>query len=476
MGDVNIVKTNSLSSANANILAVDINNAGGTIKYLSNVTLTIGASGRDFTTVKEAFDYIDSSIVSPSTKINIIVDDGTYTSTVRLSAINPNYQNVYLYGRNTYSKSMTSVQSSSGSSGVWSVIINLNTVTNISVGDFVAIQNPSGGTLPTFIAGCHEVTNVDSGNNRITILSTHRHATPPSGSISATVTVLKAILKFNGCDGLVVYNNITFGTLSNLCVVGNKTANSNGLSNQDGSRLYIDGVVGVSGFDYNVFSLYGSEINGDGTICSSNAINYGFVASQSGIIVLNNYTVASGNGQIGIYANNGGQIDLRSSISTGNAQQGVLASGGGIVSGTPSSVSTGNNRGLEISKGGLIPSGNFTSSSNTNTDSLTTIIENLSCFRAGAQVTVFLSDGTNGCYLTQNGTYTQLIGQSGVLDIDGKTGVRLKLDGITKVTMSSSGNGFNGASAVYPVLPTGAGKTVDEVIAVLQTLGLVRQS
>ena len=48
--------------------------------------------------------------------------------------------------------------------------------------------------------------------------------------------------------------------------------------------------------------------------------------------------------------------------------------------------------------------------------------------------------------------------------------------GGAKVRVSNNGVGFNNAAPAYPILATGGGATVDDVITMLQTVGICRQS
>jgi hypothetical protein len=51
---------------------------------------------------------------------------------------------------------VTSVQSSSGSTGAWSYVLNVNDVSHIAVNDYVIISAAAGGTTPGKINGVHK--------------------------------------------------------------------------------------------------------------------------------------------------------------------------------------------------------------------------------------------------------------------------------------------------------------------------------
>lgn len=312
---------------------------GGTVDIgeTADVAIRVASSGGDFTTLAAALDSLQGLILSEEAIVVITIADGTYTMTSPIQS--DHYRGAYIYvqGEHTYSKTLSSVQSSSGSSGAWSLVLNVNSVANIAVGDYVTCTNPSGGTLPTYLTGCHEVTNVDAVNTRITIASKHKNATAPSGAVTGTLTVLKTVLKFNGCDGFRVWTQGGLN-LDNLAVVGDGTAGMNGLSVQDLSRLYITTIVGVAGFGlYGVFALYGSEING-ATIVSSGS-STGFSITDGSVMNLA-LAVASGN-SIGAEAQLGGVIKLFASTSTGNTSYGYIARRSGTIH-PVNGVATGN--------------------------------------------------------------------------------------------------------------------------------------
>ena len=301
----------------------------------SNITYTVAASGADYTDIQTALDALPDTLHDNRTA-TISVGDGTYAIGSPISYISPFSKYVTIKGQNTYSKTFSSVQSSSGSAGAWSIILNVNSVTNITANDYITITDAANGTLPTYLDGVFKVTNVDSGNTRITISSAHQNATAPSGAVSGTFTVLKTILSFTGTDGLRLWDQTAIN-LKDLVFVG--TSTGNGLSIQDVSRLFTSGVVATSGFDIGVYANYNSEINHSGSLVASGATSYGFYVSTSASF--DNSFTTSGNGLYGLYVNGGVVNSDSGSVSTGNANNGIYVAGGGIFKPVVTS-STGN--------------------------------------------------------------------------------------------------------------------------------------
>lgn len=483
MADINTLTAAGLSQVSAKLYGQKkADNAAGYVEIIGDTTFTVGATGCDFTDLDAAFDYIDAALVYSGATISVTVKDGIYSHSAPLRATSYNFLPVYVSAENVYTKTVSSIQGASGSAGAWSLELNLDTVTNIAVNDWVLITAPTGGTKPTFLAGAHKVTAVDAVNSRITIESKHKNASAPSGAVSATATILKVILSFTGCDGIQVYNNVTMGAFQNVMFVGDSTATKIGISVQDGSRLFVGGKVGVSGFDYNVFALYGAEINGNGIIVSSDAVNFGFRASDSGIISLAAGAVSSGSGQIGVSADRGGQIYLPGLIATGCTQQGIYAESlGSIICGATGGISSGNNtRGVETKTRGYVNPAEITLSDNTQVDSRSNLYDYLE-MRYSPSIatpnTTFIN-ATRSAYIQLNGNYFQVVANTGAtVEFDSPVQVRAKVGGNTKIHADTNGVGFNGTAPIAkPVLATGAGKTVDEVITVLQNYGLVSQS
>lgn len=302
-----------------------------------NDTTGDGSSGSPWATPQKALDYLNGYWISPDATVTTQCADGTYTFTEATSCTHPCAANIVITGENTHSKSMTSVQSSSGSAGAWSVVINLDGVANIAEDDYVIIHTASGGTRPTFVLGCHKVTNVDSGNNRITFASTHQHASAPSGSVEATVLVMKTIFVGDGChvlgkaSGLILDKMVMVGDASNYCF---------SLA-EDLLRLGVVGFVGGSGATYaaNLTNAVLCEVNtstipvfsGGNTcirlqlmsklrfstfICSGAAVGHGLNSFFSDVFVSKLFV--TGNKASGVRAETLSRLRLSTATSTGN--------------------------------------------------------------------------------------------------------------------------------------------------------------
>lgn len=293
-------------------------------------TYTVG-SGGNFATITAAMATLNQQVIPCCAYVNLVLLDGRINEPgpVLLSTTFGNQ--ISITGQHVYSHSLTSVQSSSGSAGAWTYVLNLDSVTNIAVGDYEAIYGATGGVNPSYLAGVWPVTAVDAVNNRITVTTTNHQTAVASGSVAATAKTLKAIVTFSGSDGFDVWGQDT-GNLSNFHVLGNGAAGQNGISLQDRNRVYVSGILTVSGFGgNNILGLYNSEMNADGQIISSSSGGPGITVNDSAIINAP-VIVSSGNASHGVYSQNGGVVESGTLFTvSGNGQDGARGSGGHVI-------------------------------------------------------------------------------------------------------------------------------------------------
>lgn len=164
----------------------------------TDTTYTLKSSGGDFNNFGYFWLAIKDVIIVPPAIVTLNVDPGEWSvygadvsNTLLDSSLYLNPERIRIYGT-VISMDITSVQSSSGSSGAWSIILNVTSVGTVAVNEYLAvIDTPTGGTNPEYLLGCHQITDVDSGNSRITISSVNQTATAPSGAVTTTAAVLQ---------------------------------------------------------------------------------------------------------------------------------------------------------------------------------------------------------------------------------------------------------------------------------------------
>jgi hypothetical protein len=298
-----------------------------------------GSSGSPWATPHKAFDYLADYWIPVDVAVTIQCGDGTYTFSEELNIKHPCGYQITLTSENLLERTMSSVQSSSGSQRAWSVVVNLNSVADIEVGDFAYFHLPSGGTLPAHFGGVWEITNVDSGNSRITVLCTSNYTSAPSGSVSSDdVYIFKTIFdgETNGVH-VISATAIQNATISNLCLHGKTSTDYKyGLLLWD-SHLQLAGVVGVSGGRRGVV-VDGVSTLRFSTLAISNAYdNAGLVSgNRSNPLIFGNNLSCVGNcytsADHGISLKGPGILAVSETInSSGNYRSGINAAAGAVV-------------------------------------------------------------------------------------------------------------------------------------------------
>ena len=321
----------------------------------------------DFATIQAALDAISNNIINQRTGVNFSLADGVYNHTAPLMVFSNVFARCTILG-NSYSKTMSSVVSSSGGVGAWTYTLQLNNVTGLTVGMYVVVSGLSGGTNPTYLAGMWPITSVNFGSNQITITTTHHLAQAASGAVAGTVCGLGATLKFNGgINGLEIYDGaavINFG--GGTAFVGDNTGNTYGLDIEDNGRIYCSGTVGVTGFTQaGVVMVYSSEFVNNGLLAVSAS---SALSTYQGLLIATNSTfdskvVISGNYH-GCVATTGGVITLQPGcIVTGNGEKGLYSYNQGYIGGT--ATLSGNNYGAYMQWDGFIDVTNLTFVNNT---------------------------------------------------------------------------------------------------------------
>jgi hypothetical protein len=188
-----------------------------------------GSGGAPFATIAKAVEVAHQyETAHPASTITIQLSQGTHTVTSNMT-LRCNAPRRLLIQGATSSVSMTGIQSCTGASGNWTVVINCADVTGVVAGDLVGFGYGvvgGGGTNPEVLLGCHQVTGVDGINNRITLSVKTRTASVVSGACTATPTVYKTLITnsgngntifqvldgaYLGFTGLAFYNGTTAG-------------------------------------------------------------------------------------------------------------------------------------------------------------------------------------------------------------------------------------------------------------------------
>ncbi len=314
----------------------------GTKWILSNLTLCVSSAGSDTTgdgtsgapwaTVNKALCWLADKWISTNAVVTIAIGDGALNISSPITVDHPCGGQINIAGQNTYSVNMTSVQSSSGTAGAWSVVINLSDVSHIANDDYVNIIAATGGTRPEMIEGCWAVTNVDSANSRITVATTNHYLAAPSGAVSASVLVLKARIVATNCSGFVI--NGPLGLLDKLAIVGDGAAGRAGLdllfNVSTRACSLVLGDVGFNHWSTGIASWGTNRVTATPTSrpCVGNCTTGIHSSFASAVMLPNGSTVAGCS--VGLLASYMGTIYLSTGTVTGCSTYGLRASSVGM--------------------------------------------------------------------------------------------------------------------------------------------------
>jgi hypothetical protein len=268
-----------------------------------NLSYTVNHDGSGyFTDLNAAISYFSKNLIDTSTNTGytLQLDAATHNYSTFVETQSPFTKMVTVQGATPITTTMSSVVSSSGSSGNYSLVLQLASVAGIAVGQVCVVQSPSGGTNPSYLEGPWLITAVNASSNQITVTCKCRNATPPSGAISANITVLTSVINFSGCNGFEIFSGGSSLNLVNVAIVGNNSGSYSGIDLQDLGRVYINGVVAVMNFGgNNVFMNYNAEFNGDGYLYTSGAGADGIELTTGAVLDIH-WLTSNGNGGNGL--------------------------------------------------------------------------------------------------------------------------------------------------------------------------------
>ncbi len=300
----------------------------------------------DYPSLNDALAAIGLRFIPSTSFVDIMLASGPDTLAAASVFRHPCGERIRIKGTPYIQKSISSLQSVTGTPGAYLVTINVGDTTGIATGDY-AVVAARGGTGPWQIhSGAWEITNVDTVSNRVTVKNTARNAAFPVTTLtSGTVNVLRTVLHYNGFDGVRVEGS-KLGLLQNVMIVGNGAGDFSGINvaGHDGvggsdiiaSKMNATGslvcgeFVGVSGFGANgIVCNHGSSVFANSVACSNNG-KYGFYAAVASAIEARE-CCGNGNGTGGVIADYGGSAWVAGAQFCGNLGNGIFVFNGGHV-------------------------------------------------------------------------------------------------------------------------------------------------
>lgn len=308
----------------------------------------------DYSTVQDALDSLKYTWIPSDVTVTIQIDEGTYTHESPIIVNHPCGNQVHIVGATPKTKAITGVGEVSGNAGAYSVEIIVDS-DGINVGEYVIIKDTTSVNKDDYDHVAHmgiwEITAV--GDGQITVTNTHRQSEFPTATVNGgTAVVLKTILKFNSCNGVIVADNNALGLLDSVALIGD--GSSDGSSNRglsvgrahDDQNMLSPAYVmlgsnfGVNGFGIGISVGYGGNINASSGIASSGNSSYGYYSGYSSSIRAGD-SITSGNGLSGYIAQRSASIYAGSCTSSGNGGYGYFVSYSSSIS-VAYSVSSGN--------------------------------------------------------------------------------------------------------------------------------------
>lgn len=308
----------------------------------SDLTIVVASSGGDFTTIQGALDYLDCAVFDAAATITIQVNDGTYTGAITLR--HAQGSQIEIKGQNAYTTTITSVSSSSGSAGAYTVVLNVASVSNIAVNDYVLITGCASGTNTDDLNGCWKVTAV--GASTIDITCTSEYSSAPSGAITGNIRTIKSIISVSG-DALTL-NNFQLGLLEDIVVVASG-GNAIPISSSHASLAITSGKVGIGGGTYGIYIINGATSDLSGIVISN--CTMGVFVDLANIKLESAYLTGCSTNGLRV---DGGHAKTSSLVAAANASRNVLANVSGVITSSTAMTSVGSAGGFYAQYGGYI--------------------------------------------------------------------------------------------------------------------------
>ncbi len=229
-----------------------------------------------------------------------------------------------------YETSITSLVSVAGSKKNYSVTISLSDASNVSVGDYIIIRHDVSGTGAYHMhCGGWKVLSVSGAN--VTVNNTcHLDNFPESTLTGGSVSIIKSVLKYTGCDGFAVSGGDCINTIDGVAIVGDySVAESIGTIGAHGFTIATpDITIDEPDPSNKVFDMSGNLAIGPDVVISGWG-EQGFVASgRAGVVC--NFIASSSNRKRGIYAE-GAHIRGKFMVCSGNGEDGIISDIGGAI-------------------------------------------------------------------------------------------------------------------------------------------------
>lgn len=295
--------------------------------YEASKTLTVGASGFDFTTITAALGSLAPATIKSGEVITIEIQDEVITEANNIDINHPNQNAIQILGKTTYPITITSVLSSSGVAGNWSITVSVTDSSNAAIGNYLFVSNASGGTNPNELAGSWKITAIPAAG-QLTITNTSFASAASSGAVTATAVICPSGVKFTNTaeDAFIVNNGLRFGLFDKLFLEGSDNTATGVHSafavNGSGSVIVTGPSVGISNFKTGLFLNLSASMESD-QIHISNCFRG--IQSANNSTVRANLGISNGNVDVGVNVQKNGFAQI-SGVVSGNQNSGYTVS------------------------------------------------------------------------------------------------------------------------------------------------------
>ena len=293
------------------------------VRTTGNDTIGNGSIGSPFLTLERTIRYIGGLYIGDYF-VTVDIGEGVFSEAGTLTFQHPFGSQVIWRGvsEQITSQNTNSISASGTSLGHsnlyrYDVTFILPVGKSVSVGDYIAVREVSGGTLPQALYGCHYVSGWVGGSRTATVQVVYRNGAPKaSGTVTCTIELIKTVIAFPNKSGLKVSGPYHAGLWEGLVIQGDyDTSNTNAK-------------YGVWLLNTPVIALSGSSATGKAL---------GIVGFQTGIYTQNNamafadYAFISKCGTRCCNAQNGGILSVRWARLSGANNNGIFAFNGSTV-------------------------------------------------------------------------------------------------------------------------------------------------
>ena len=260
--------------------------------------------------------------------VNITLPVGNVALSSVIPIANAYPSNIGITGATPIALSGVTWQATSGSSGNYSIVLNVPSTTGLAVGQLARLTPTAGTGSYLTLQGAWLITNVDTGNSRITIKHTLVAGSFPTFTLAnANLSINTSTLTFTGSSGFLFNIDSPLKAFYQISIVGDYnlatlagTSGTYGIYSTDTANLTLgtagqsDCRVAIQGFGEHGLYLKGTSAGSIGGVHSTGNRQAGVYSE--GATLTGSSIVSAGNGLGATVLTQGGVDALASRVTT----------------------------------------------------------------------------------------------------------------------------------------------------------------